>query len=683
MFTQYRLVLLHTLLKPVLNYDFEELLDLNASCSYQECYNLKCEIGEGKDLLFLIDTLNHPLIDIQRAIQFFPKASLIFTCQSERVHSIRDLIIKYTEQYLKVIGFSPNGKEAYITASLSHGLHLEFTKWTDQNRFELALTYRPLYCTMLIELCTAKQLPDSLCNLTDLYKLFVLSIISKHIGKVIEGYSDLQSHDIDKFLSIASSATSEGGLPVSVEQSFGLTKHIKPFCSKKLICTFIHPSIQDYFLALYICLISSKEKLEKRFPNPIPYSIIRFLIGLGRAHDIYLLCNEMEGERVELCLQLFETKSPRYANDVCDKLCNHSFVWDVKLEADPLYWYIFGWCLQSCELQWTLTYDVEKFFHTPLCLEMLHDGSKSSEISKDPMESDGSVSSVVKLVKIIFNGGNQLHDSLCKLLLLKAYTTKVKELNLSGTLDCSVDIDGLELNNYMPNLESLTISCQSSFGLPWKPMICSLPKLEHLSTLHICGTNTQDISTSLSTSIKACKSLHKLRIERVSSEVLEDVIEADIMMTLPGCIYITDSTITDTFAEKIGDCLVQQICKFHKLVFGRCVAHKAVLRTMLKNVLHCSAMKAFCLYGVNSVGNEGAQVIADVIKTTPVVPLDHKNLLLHDTTISKSAMEQVINATSENRGIDLIIPIKYKFDFMACKDVLYISDSQMIEFTYT
>ena len=266
---------------------------------------------------------------------------------------------------------------------------------------------------------------------------------------------------------------------------------------------------------------------------------------------------------------------------------------------------------------------------------------------------------------------------------MKSYTTKVKKLNLSGTLDCSIDIDGLELDKYMPNLESLTISCQSSFGSPWTPMIHSLPKLQHLSTLHICGANTQDISKSLSTSIKACKSLHKLRIENVSSEVLEDVIETDLMRTLPGCIYIIDSTITDTFAEKIGDCLVQQICKFHKLVFGRCIAHKTVLGTMLKSILRCGAMKAFCLYGVNSVGNEGAQVIADVIKTTPVAPSDRKNLLLHDTTISKSAMEQVINAASENKGIDLIIPIKYKFDFMACKNVLYISDSQMIKCTYT
>ena len=681
MFTQYRLVFLHTLIEPVSNYGFVELLDLNASD--QECETLKCEIGEGKDLLFLIDTYNHPLSDIQRAIQCFPKASLIFTCQSERVDSICDLIIKYTKQYLKVIGFTHKGKEAYITASLSHGLHLEFTKWTDQNRFELALTYRPLYCTMLIELCTAKQLPDSLFNLTDLYKFFILRIISKRIGKAIEGYSDLQGHDIDKFLSIASSATSEGALPVSVEQSFGLAKHIKPFCSKKLICTFIHPSIQDYFIALYICLISGKEKLEKGFPVPIPHSIIRFVVGLGRANDIYLICNQMGRKREELCLQLFETKSPRYANYVCGTLCNYRFVWDLKLEADPLYWYIFGWCLQSCELQWTLTYDVEKFFHMPLCLEMLLDGCKSSKINEAPVVNV--VSRIVKLFNIDFNGGSQLRDSLCKLSLLKSYTTKVKKLNLSGTLDCSVDIDGLELDKYMPNLESLTISCPSSFGSSWMPMIHSLPKLQRLSTLHICGTNTQDICKSLSTSIKACKSLRKLRIENVSSEVIEDAInlsESDLMRSLLGCIYIIGSTITEKFAEKIGYCLVQQICRFRELVFGKCVVHKTVLRTVLKSIL-CSEIKTLCLYGVNSVGNEEAQVIADVIKTTPVASLDPKTLLLLDTTISKSAMEQVINATSENEGIDLIIPIKYKFDFMTCKDILYISDSEMIKRTYT
>ena len=537
---------------------------------------------------------------------------------------------------------------------------------------------------MLIELCTAKQLPDSLYNLTDLYKLFILCIISKHIGKVIEGYSDLQGDDIDQFLSIASSATSEGALPVSIEQSFDLAKHIKPFCSEDLICTFIHPSIQDYFLALYICLISAKEKLEKGFPVPIPHSIIRFVVGLGRAHDIYLICNEMGRKREELCLQLFETKSPRYANYICGTLCNRKFEWDLKLEADPLYWYIFGWCLQSCELQWTLTYDVEKFFHTPLCLEMLHDGSRSSKINEAPVV-DGSVSFIVKLGNINFNGGSQLRNSLCKLSLLKSYTTKVKELNLSGTLDCSVDIDGLELDKYMPNLESLAISCQSSFGSPWMPMIHSLPKLQRLSTLHICGTNTQDISKSLSSNIKACKSLRKLRIENVSSEVLEDAInlsETDLMMSLLGCIYIIGSTITETFAEKIGYCLVQPICRFRELVFGKCIVHTTVLRTMLKSIL-CAEIKTLCLYGVNSVGNEGAQVIADVIKTTPVAPLDRKTLFLLDTSISKSAMEQVINATSENEGIDLIIPIKYKFDFMTCKDILYISDSQMIKCTYT
>ena len=614
----------------------------------------------------------HPLSNIQRDIQFFPKASLIFTCQSERVDSICDLIIKYTEQYFKVIGFTHNGKEAYITAFLSHGLHLEseFTNWLGQNRFGLALTYKPLYCTMLIELCIAKQLPDSLFNLTDLYKLFILCIISKHIGKAIEGYSDLQGHDIDQFLSIASSATSEGALPVSVEQSFGLTKHIKPFCSKELICTFIHPSIQDYFIALYICLISTKEKLEKGFPVPIPHSIIRFVVGLGRANDIYLICNR---KREELCLQLFETKSPRYANYVCGTLCNRQFVWHSKLEADPLYWYIFGWCLQSCELQWTLTYDVEKLFHTPLCLEMLRDGSKSSKINKAPVV-DGSVSLTIKLFNIDFNGGSQLRNSLRKPSLLKSYTTKVKKLNLSGTLDCSVDIDGLKLDKYMPNHKSLAINFQSSFGSSWMPMKRSLPKLQRLSTLHICGTNTQDISKSLSTSIKACKWLCELRIENVSSEVIEDAInlsETDLMMSLLGCVYITGSTITETFAEKIGYCLVQPICRFCELVFGKCIVHTTVLGTVLKSIL-CAEIKTLCLYGVNSVGNEGAQVIADVIKTTPVAPLDRKTLLLLDTAISKSVMEQVIDAASENEGIDLIILIKYKFDFMIVR-TFYIS----------
>ena len=212
-FTQYRMVLLHTVFKNSYNstyYSFDDLIIIKYSDSL--CWSTfiiqqYVEVYKGKDVCFLIDTYDHLPCDIVNAIgikQHFPEATVLFTCWSEWVNLLRDSIIQYTEQYLTVVGFTHNGKESYITASLSYCLKIQqtFEEWISQNPFGLALTYRPLYCTMLILLCKASKLPLNMLNITDLYKQYIFNEISKHTGKAIDGYCELQEQDIKLFQAI-------------------------------------------------------------------------------------------------------------------------------------------------------------------------------------------------------------------------------------------------------------------------------------------------------------------------------------------------------------------------------------------------------------------------------------------------------------------------------------------------
>ena len=680
--TQYRMVLLHTVFKGSYNCTFDNLILIKYSDRlFWHTFVIEkyVEDSKGKDVCFLIDTYDYLPCDIVNAIgikQHFPDATVLFTCRSEWVDLVRDSIIQYTERYLKVVGFTHNGKESYITASLSYCLKNQqtFDEWISQNPFGLSLTYRPLYCTMLILLCKASKLPLCLLNITDLYKQYIFNEISKHTRKAIDGYCELQEQDIKLFQAMVFAA-GNALLPLSPTQSFGLGKYFNAFGMKDLFFTFMHPSFKEFFQAFRYCT-SSFELTDIEFCS---HNILCFVAGLEKPQLVYKAYGYMSSIRqniitfppnaCQLLLELFETKSCHLAKHISNLLRIQRIILDVPLEADPLYWYMFGWCLQNCAPLCSITYNVD--FHTPLCLDMLLNGCKHHT---DSPPTDKAV-----IFNIVFDAGSKLNESLYRLSLLKDYITQAEEFHVSGVLDSKQS--GLELDRYLPNLKLLSIRCQSS---SWIPIVQTLPQLVSLSGLRICGPVTDSneaISKVICSSIQACKSLEILHMQNISSLVLDNLVSSESNQLLLSLtyLYITHSTCTNKFANTIRAFLVRPDCSLEKVVFGSCSIHTTVHREILDSLLN-SAVRIIGIFGESGIDDERAIIIADVITNTKK---EGKKIFLHDSGISKLGMELVIKAVSKRKNITLCIPSKYKFDFYMYEAVEFIyfhSDISLIDY---
>ena len=678
--TEYRLVLLHTWFKNSRHSFYGDLIIQMNNDYVRYTYDIleHVENSKGKDVCFLIDTYDHLPYNILNSIgikQNFPEATVLFTCRSEWVNLIRRSIIRDTERYLKVIGFTQNGKDAYIQASLSSCLKIKqtFQDWISQHPFGLPLTYRPLYCTMLIQLCKAKNLPLSLLNITGLYKQYIFNEISRHIGKAVEGFCDVQEHDMEVMLS--ASQTDE--LSLSPSQSFGFGKYFNAFGIKDLFFAFVHPSFRDFFQAVYYCTCKNFDFDYCYYK--LSHNTLGFIAGLEKpktAYDFYSCkfpfamhdrCNiSFPPNACQLQFELFETKSSHYAKEINELLNKNTRKRsaNLSLEADPLSWYFFGWCLQNCGSHYSITYDTQKLFHTPFCLEMLLNGCNHYT---DPPSSDVAITS-----QIYFDGGSKLDESLYRLSLLKAYLTQVENFEVCGILDSNQG--GLELDKYLPNLKKLHISCQNSFGSQWIPMIRSLPQLVSLSTLHIYDTFTDSTETAkaLSSSIKACKSLTKLYTENISSSVLDDLFINPLknrLLTSLTSLYIIGSTCTTQFAKKFWRFVGSPKCSLEKVIIGRCSIQTIVLREILESLFN-SIVHTICIFGKGSVDNAGAKAIADSIKK---FEKKEKTIVIYDSSILKLGMEPIIKAVSKNKNITLCIPSKYKFDFHMYETVDFIS----------
>ena len=332
MFTQYKLVLLCT----IDVHDEQDIHD-NYDRLIQMFFDQQYMSREDRFLILLdIHHQSHFPRIIDVFLAFFQKATIIFTCRSEWLDSNQDAIIQSVDQYLRVIGFNEESMQAMI-ASCCPGL--EQNQYCIKNHpFAAALTYRPLYCAMLIRLCMNSRLPESLPNLTELYRLFILCAISQCVNKQIEYYSDLQGEDENTFKQLVASSCESIQQNISEQSSFGLVKS-----NSSGVNTFIHPSIKEYFEALHRHNIKIKDD---------PFGEIwLFLAGLpGQKKFWYNKCfnfihwsyDQFQSTHGILLLHwlLFESQSLSPAIEraieraiVVSKLTDEGF----SLQADPLY----------------------------------------------------------------------------------------------------------------------------------------------------------------------------------------------------------------------------------------------------------------------------------------------------------------------------------------------------------
>ena len=547
-FTQYKLVFFLTFYDDDTHMYLYDGYDL----FFQQLYDQQYMSREDNFLLLLdIHHQSHFPNIIFFFSQHFPKASIIFTCRSEWFHSEQDAIIQTVDQYLRVIGFNEESMQAMFT-SCCPGLE-QSQYWMKTHPFAAALTYRPLYCAMLIQLCRNSRLPESLPNITELYRLFILSSISLHVNKQINYYSELQDEDESTFKQLVASASKHVPQNISEKASFGLVK-----CSDSQSNRFVHPSIKEYFEALECCSTETKN-----------YSFGKiFLAGLQK--DCFLNGIEHFYERNDL-LRL------RITNGILfwllfESQCSSSLVeclmaglkpgevpLEFRLEADPLEWYIIGWCLQNIQVETKLTCDVPYGFNRALCLEMLYNGTKHNPTSR---KCKG------RLTQITLNGDNQLSECLQWLTQMEVIEN-VLTLKIMGTLRSSVKC--LNLDTYFPSLKTLDVTSHEVFSSVRPQLTISLPKLKHLTTLCIRTSQTSeftsvkpDMLVSLADSIKTCHFLKILTFEGTSSQFLEfalTISSNDPIASSLQSLYILSSQCSDKLVMVLKSFLVLTNCK--------------------------------------------------------------------------------------------------------------------------
>ena len=319
---------------------------------------------------------------------------------------------------------------------------------------------------------------------------------------------------------------------ISEETSFGLVKYNSSKCSR-----FIHPSISDYFQPL---------ECDTKRNDYCEISQFIFLAGLRKEsflHECVQLMWRINDQLRSTCgtllIQwlLFETQSSSSLENFKEllKTDNISLPLEFRLEADPLEWYIIGWCLQNIRVETKLTCDVPYIFNRALCLEMLYNGTKHNPTSS---KCKGI------LTQITLNGDIQLSECLKWLTQMHPVIENVLTLKIMGTLRSSAE--GLHLDTYFPSLNTLDVTSHEVFSSVWQQFTISLPKLKHLTILHIRTSQTSkftsvqpDMLVSLADSIKTCRFLKILTFERMPSQNSELVIESlqkhngNIILNLP------------------------------------------------------------------------------------------------------------------------------------------------------
>ena len=588
LFSQYKRVFLLTLDDQRRLFDEYRRLDLVYCDSW---YGYK-GISQGENFLFLIDIHYRYAYNSEN---MFPKASTIFTFRSEWVNSFRNEVILKADQYLKIIGFSNQ---------MSLAFEQKFQDWMKSHPFAAALTYRPLYCAMLIQLCMNNRLPESLPNLTELYRLFIVCSISLYLNKQIDYYSDLQGEDENMFRQLLASSCSSMQHNISEETSFGLVKYNSSKCSR-----FIHPSISDYFQPL-------KSDTEKNDYREI-FQVI-FLAGLQKenfSHKsvrnvMWRISDELRSGTLLIQWFLFETQSSSLENlKELLETGNISLPLEFRLEADPLEWYIAGWCLQNIPVETKLTCDVPYNFNRALCLEMLYNGTKHNPTSS---KCKG------RLTQITLNGDIQLSECLKWLMQMRPVIENVLTLKIMGTLRSSVE--GLNLDTYFPSLNTLDVTSHEVCSSAWQQLYTSLPKLDYLTTLHIRTSQTSeftlDMLVSLADSIKACCFLKILTFERMSSQFLESALTItsnDPIASSLQSLYILSSLCSDKLVMELKSFLVLTSCKLKQLILKDCTIAPSCLGNLFNTIL-AIALEHVVIIGKRSIGDKGAVEIAKAIE---------------------------------------------------------------------
>ena len=577
---------------------------------------------------------------LSRTVQCLSNVRILFAYEACPFNSSQSI-----DHQIQMIGFTQSGLESFIDSCFSdspNGLE-HWNTWISGHAFSSALISRPLYCAMLVHLLKKEMLSTNtaIVNFTSLYLEFIVSFVKQHTSSPIQYLSDLKGDDLKMFEHFFRFCYAYVHSPKSAELSsnyYGLVKEFHPI-------RFLHHSIP--FLLAAMCSMRTymhdPYNMSNEFDLNVSYNI--FLFGMKTAQkDVY-------NHHVVRINEMFEIQAQHHQCD-CSTPEYRIF--------DPLYWYIYGWCLNN---------NPEQKFHIPpdipaehrqLAIQMIHQSSRHPKLCDQNMT-------------ISIQGSREMRDYIETMVKTKqcGYVTDIHICISNITDSCYNDH---RFNDLFPYLQTLRIECSN-----WSSFFDSLSELQFLENL---TTVNPLVPSNISSDI-----------QKLSTVVLEEDTSADFLEAMLATVSSREGIVLKTLTICNWD--IKEVCFEYlkmlsqsqllmEIVFnGQCSFDSTNFASFIEQFLQ-SKLKAVSLPGV--IQDSLALKLSTVIKNNLPAVRSDKILTISDSSLSGSTLAPLVSAIANqdtpnyrSPKVSLRVPIEYKYDFHGSRNVLFYGNALLVD----
>lgn len=353
--------------------------------------------------------------------------------------------------------------------------------------------------------------------------------------------------------------------------------------------------------------------------------------------------------------EIFETQLP-------NKDCQHPST-EYRI-FDPLYWYIYGWCLNNNPNQelHIPPHDMPAQYRQ-LAIKRIHQSLKHPKLCDQ------------NIITISIRGNIEMWKYIETIVDTKQCGF-VPELCISNiTESCFNDH---RLNDLFPCLQSLRIECSN-----WSSFFDSLSELQFLENL-ITINPLKSVPSNISSDIQQSSTVRNTPLEDTSADFLEAMLattsnhEGIVLKTLTICNW----DIKEVCFEYLLKMLSQSQLLMEVVFNGQCCFDSTNFALFIEHFLQ-SELKTVSLPGV--IQDSLAFKISTMIKDNIPVSSD-KILTISDSSISGSALAPLVSAianqdTSDDRSpkVSLRVPIEYKYDFHGSRNVSFYGNVLLVD----
>ena len=548
----------------------------------------------------------------------------------------------------QVIGFTQSGLKGFVDSCFSDSPDdlQRWNTWIYDHAFASALIFRPLYCAMLVHLHKNGMLGDSIVNFTSLYKEFIVSFIRQHTKSPIYFLSDLKDSDLEKYKTFIDFCHRYVNHPTlnSVEpngEHYGLViKEANFHC-------FRHRSLP-------LLLAAIKAKDESDGSTSFNFLINLFLISLN------LKDRSLSGSSSYSLYQVFETQQ-----SLSSKFNDHNCRSPGYRIFDPLYWYVYGFCVNHIPTQELHIPPNMPAEYRWLAIRMIHQSLKHPKL-RDCNNMTKTITGNREMWNYIEAVETKQCDFVTKLCISEITEPFFEDHHFSDLFPC---------------LLFLKISCNQ-----WSPFFNSLSELNCLETLSICNplVFANSLPSNIPSLVQHSLTLRHLFLEKTSADFLEAMFgmlasqKTVILETLTIC----SSHISHFCLDYLLKMLSQSQLLMDVVFNGQCSFDSTNFASFIEHFLQ-SELKAVSLPGV--IQDSLALKLSTVIKNNLPVSSD-KILTITDSSLSGSALAPLVSAianqnTTEKHSpkVSLRIPIEYKYDFHGSRNVSFYGNALLVD----